>query len=616
MALDERMRRELERAGRPADPTGVYEELIRRRERRRLVRRGQQTVLAIVVVTGVIGGALAVSRVFQQDEQLATRGDIGNGLITFVGHEPVEREDGFPAMSSTIWVMNLDGSGARQLLTTQGTIRGLEWAPDGTKLAFDADWGIQVVNADGTGHIRLTALDPERGASMPTWSPDGGKIAFAFDDGQETEIAVMSADGTNRTTLTNLGEAAWPDWSPDGREILFVSRGPEGNRQGWDIYVMNADGSNVRNLTNSPTVDLAPVWSPDGTQILFRSRRDIVRQGPSDQPDEIYVMNADGSIAMRLTDDLNIDQSPIWSPDGRFVAFTSIDEEAETTGLVVMNPDGSGRRVAVEELAGVTIAWQPIPPGDAELPSPSPTEPSPSPTDEPLPEGVEDIGVGFPVCFAERLTGIDYLGDGTDGTGWTAVPAKDDGSCPRYPHPAKFILAVDHTGDRFADSWIDLPPVCYNGCAPWDATDLDANGTDELIVTSFFSIQDHYLFAVRPDTSGELRVEPILVADPGHGPAGINAGEPLRIDAGGDAGYGSAIQCEGYPSAPVIVWSWAFAPIESDDPTEVHVTRLELRSDGMFHVVGTNDFTVPAGTPSGIELQTELGRQCGVDWYR
>jgi hypothetical protein len=66
----------------------------------------------------------------------------------------------------------------------------------------------------------------------------------------------------------------------------------------------------------------------------------------------------------------------------------------------------------------------------------------------------------------------------------------------------------------------------------------------------------------------------------------------------------------------MIVWSWSIAPIESDEPSEVHVTRLELPTDGLFHVIGTNDFTVPAGTPSGIELQTELSRQCGVDWYR
>jgi hypothetical protein len=106
-----------------------------------------------------------------------------------------------------------------------------------------------------------------------------------------------------------------------------------------------------------------------------------------------------------------------------------------------------------------------------------------------------------------------------------------------------------------------------------------------------------------------------LVAEPGHEPAGITAG-PLRIDAGGDAGYGSTIECEGYPSKPTIVWSWSDWVIETDQPQEVHVTRLELRPDGLFHVIDTNDYTVPAREPTGVNNPYELGPQCGVDWYR
>jgi hypothetical protein len=114
----------------------------------------------------------------------------------------------------------------------------------------------------------------------------------------------------------------------------------------------------------------------------------------------------------------------------------------------------------------------------------------------------------------------------------------------------------------------------------------------------------------------QLHVEPVLVAGPGHEPARIEAREPLRIDAWGDAGYGSSIQCEGYPSAPVIVWSWSYAPVESDHPMEVHVTRLRLETDGLFHVVGTNDYTVSAGQPTGLPFQGDLGLVCGVRWGR
>ena len=124
---------------------------------------------------------------------------------------------------------------------------------------------------------------------------------------------------------------------------------------------------------------------------------------------------------------------------------------------------------------------------------------------------------------------------------------------------------------------------------------------------------DYVFFTVWNDANGDTQIEPILVADPGHEPARIAPGKPLRIDAGGDEGYGSSISCEGYPSAPVIVWSWSEAPVESQVPTEVHITRIQLQSDGRFHVVGTNDSTVPAGQPSGIHTQT--GPACGVDWH-
>jgi len=128
-----------------------------------------------------------------------------------------------------------------------------------------------------------------------------------------------------------------------------------------------------------------------------------------------------------------------------------------------------------------------FPPPEPVAPGGTSVVPSPSLTESPLPDGAEDIGLGFPVCLAERLGRIDYLGDGTDGNAWTAVPLTDDGTCPEYPAPGGFLLAVDHTGDRFADSWIDLAFECENLCAPFDATDLDGNGTEELIVARYFS---------------------------------------------------------------------------------------------------------------------------------
>ncbi len=605
MALDERLRRELERAARPADPSGVYEDLIRRRERRRVVRKIEGGALALVVVAGCLAGVYALSRVFDPSSGGRPGTQTGSGdRITYVTYESSD-----PGDSSSIFTANPDGSDPLQLLEHPELVTDLDWSPDGRRLVYGRG-DLFVFDLDTGQSTRLAGPN----ASAPSWSPDGSQIAFAVDRADLGQIVVVNADGTGARIVTEAGSLGWTDWSPDGSRILFVGPGPDGAHQGWDIYVTNVDGSDVTNLTNSPTVDLDPSWSPDGSTILFRSRRDPPPDWTEgDAPDEIYLMALDGTDVRRLTHDSARDQNPVWSPDGSMIAYTSQCCEDESA-IIVMNTDGTDpRRLPINAIA---LAWQPAPNDSGTLepiPSVAPSpEPSPSPD---LAEGAIDIGIGFPVCFAEQLGRIDYLGDGADGSAWTGIPAKDDGTCPEFPAPEKFLIAADHTGDGIADSWIDLPFACHVGCQPVDATDLDASGTEELVVTSLFTIMDYHFFTVVTDGSGELRIQPILVADPGHEPAGIAAGEPLRIDAGGDAGYGSAIECEGYPSDPVIVWSWSYSEVESGDPIEVHVTRLELHEDGLFHVVAATDTTVPEGESTGISNQAEQGPECGVDWY-
>ena len=179
-----------------------------------------------------------------------------------------------------IFVVNADGGGLRNLTRAQGHDRTRVWK--------------------GREHPRIFWFSFD-GAM---WSPDGRKIVFRSERDRPTEaeraacrprcereeIYVVDADGSNLRRLThNWRTDGAPVWSPDGRKILFVHRD--------DMWVMNADGSGQRNLTRSATYpfagDSAPAWSPDGRKILFVSNRG----GNS----EIYVMNADGSGVRKLT---------------------------------------------------------------------------------------------------------------------------------------------------------------------------------------------------------------------------------------------------------------------------------------------------------------------------
>ena len=220
-----------------------------------------------------------------------------------------------------IYVMDADGDNERRLTNHTSQDMSPSWSPDGRSIAFssvrDGNPEIYVMNASGNNVRRLTnheGIDRE-----PSWSPDGRSIAFSSVRDGNPEIYVMNASGDNMRNLTNHpSDDADPTWSPDGRSIAFDS-----DRDGiGDIYAMDADGGNVRRLTNHRKQDASPSWSPDGRSIAFFSLRDSDPAIEGINP-EIYVMDADGDNVRRLTSHNAWDFAPSWSPDSRFVVFYS-----------------------------------------------------------------------------------------------------------------------------------------------------------------------------------------------------------------------------------------------------------------------------------------------------
>lgn len=196
--------------------------------------------------------------------------------------------------------------------------------------------GLYTINADGSKLTKLLSVPvSSHGGGFPRWSPDGSKIAFDAEFGGNDDIYVVNQDGTGLQQLTfdPAGDRD-PAWSPDGRRMVFSSN--RGGLSQQDLFVMDADGSNIVNLTNSPNSgEFVPDWSPDGTHILFDSYTSGLSQ-------DIWIMNADGSGQIDLTPHAESygDGTGRWSADGTALTFTST--RIGTGDVFMMNLDGTG----------------------------------------------------------------------------------------------------------------------------------------------------------------------------------------------------------------------------------------------------------------------------------
>jgi Tol biopolymer transport system component len=253
----------------------------------------------------------------------------------------------------------------RNLARTEVTPTGENMAPPSCKLIVfvlsDYQAGIQPdiysVCPDGSNLTRLT--DDPAADYAPAWSPDGARLAFASSRSGNSQIYVMSANGSGVSQLTSDDQNDLPIWLPDGMHIAFRTTDGKGF---WWWRIIDLGSHEIHQLSE-PSYDFfyqTPAWSPDGLYLAYMSLEE--QKERNDGSSQIHVRSVDGSGDIALTHDIWANISPTWSPDSSQIAFLSErDGTYNSFALYVMNSDGSSVRRLTEPLYSedVSLAWSP-----------------------------------------------------------------------------------------------------------------------------------------------------------------------------------------------------------------------------------------------------------------
>ena len=249
-----------------------------------------------------------------------------------------------------IYAMDANGENQRRIsnLLLEHSAH-LSVSPDGSKIIFvkrDNDENdnrqIWMMNSDGSGLINLTN-NPDVNHGGPGWSPDGDSIAYYARNTVSNDtfsLYIMDPDGSNTRMITSpLSHQYFPSWSPDGKSLVYLGRRTVDGNTAFSVEIMNIDGSDRRTIVEPVAMEnnTWPRWSPDGTRVAFQRMID-----GSGNPYQIYTVQVDGSNIKNLTEaggNYGIRaEIPAWSPDGDYILFQA--PLGGTTNLYLMDANG------------------------------------------------------------------------------------------------------------------------------------------------------------------------------------------------------------------------------------------------------------------------------------